>query len=225
MKFLILRQATGFFGKLAAFFAASFLAFGVQAKELTFDQVFNDKGEPVALHYQGVYTNQSGEHRLEVWRKGQQQLKRRSDDSIETYVVHGSGEAEYQMWVLDLNKKINTRIDRTNLYRIGNFTDWFDLAHGLRHPKGEYHLVSAAAPAQAPKAVEPCKWFDLTQQGHTSHICWSDRTRLPLQIVAQDGRLVWNVSKLDRGALAAEIFVIHDQGFIRNDANQDIEPD
>lgn len=225
MKFFILRQAPGLSGKLAVFCAASFLACGVHAKELVFDQVFNDKAEPASLHYQGVYLNQSGEHQLEVWRKGDQQLKRRSDDSIETYVKRSSGEAEYQMWVLDLNKKINTRIDRTNLYRIGSFTDWFDLAHGLRHPKGDYHLVSAAAPSLAPKAVAPCKWFDLTQQGHTSHICWSDRERLPLQILAQDGRVVWNVNKLDRGPLAAAIFVIHDEGFIRNDANQDIEPD
>lgn len=225
MKIVILRNATGFSGKLAVFCAASFLVLGAHAKDLGFDRVFSDQGEPNSLHYQGVYINQSGEHALEVWRDGQQRLKRRTDDNIETYITRHSGDAEYKMWVLDLKKKINTRIDRTNLYRIGNFTDWFDLAHGLRHPKGEYHLASAAAPANVPKAVEACKWFDLTQQEHTTHICWSEHSRLPLQIVAEDGRMVWQVKKLDRQALSSEIFVIHDAGFIRNDANQDIEPD
>lgn len=205
--------------------AAGFLSLAAHAKDLSFDHVFNDKGEPNSLHYQGVYINQSGEHQLEVWRDGPRRLKRRTDDSIETYAKRGSNDAEYQMWVLDLKKKINTRIDRTNLYRIGNFTDWFDLAHGLRHPKGQYQLVSAPTPSNVPKAVDVCQWYGLTQQDHTSHICWSDRYRVPLQILAQDGQMIWNVKKIDRLALSPQIFVIHDEGFVRNDANQDIEPD
>jgi hypothetical protein len=36
---------------------------------------------------------------------------------------------------------------------------------------------------------------------------------------------VWRVATLDRKPIASKTFEIHDEGFVRNDANQDIERD
>jgi len=98
---------------------------------------------------------------------------------------------------LDLKKHIHTRIDRTNLYRIGNFTDWFDLAHGLKHPKGEYRLEKASTPAKAPEPLSPCQWYDLIQSDRATHICWSARYRLPMLIVTSEGQTAWRISAVD----------------------------
>ncbi|SPK77245.1 protein of unknown function (plasmid) [Cupriavidus taiwanensis] len=38
------------------------------------------------------------------------------------------------MTVVDYSKRVTTRINRINLVRLGHISDWFDLAHGLRHP-------------------------------------------------------------------------------------------
>lgn len=225
MKFSNLSNAKAFGGQLAVLCAASCVAYGAFAKDLTFDKVFSDKAEPSSLHYQATYQNQRGEHQLEVWRDGQQRLKRCTDDSLETYATRAAGDTEFQMSVLDLKKKIHTRVDRTNLYRIGNFTDWYDLAHGLRHPKGDYQLAAIAAPVNAPKALDACRWYGLTQQERTTQICWSERSRIPLLILDQDGKAVWTVTKVERRPISSKVFVINDEGFIKNDANQDIEKD
>jgi len=210
------------FATLCVAVAASLNA---QAKELKFEQVFSDKGEPAALHYQAEFISKGTKHQLEVWRDGSRKLKRRTDDAVETYAFRKPGDSEFQMSVLDLQKKIHTQIDRTNLYRIGNFTDWFDLAHGLKHPMGEYQLAKTPAPAGAANSIKDCQWYDLTQSNRITHICWSEQSRLPLVIQAQDGNVVWRVAALDMKPIQAKTFVIHDEGFVHNDANQDIEKD
>jgi hypothetical protein len=195
------------------------------AKEPRFEQVFAEKGEPSALHYQATYTSRGAEHRLEVWRDGGNRLKRRTDDAIETYVFRKAGEAEFSMSILDMKKRIHTRVDRTNLYRIGNFTDWFDLAHGLRHPIGEYRIAKIQPPPDAPKAVKTCEWYDLSEGGSGVRVCWNARSHLPLLIQSRSGEIVWRVLALDTKPIPANAFEIHDEGFVRNDANRDIEGD
>lgn len=204
---------------------AAAVAASAQAKETSFDAVFDTKGEPAALHYRAVFTANGADHQLEVWRDGDKRVKRITDDAIETYAFHESGNTEFHMSVLDKRKRIHTVIDRTNLYRIGNFTDWFDLGHGLRHPKAGYQLSAANAPAGVPSAIQPCAWYALTQDSRTTQICWSPRDRVPLMIVAQDGKVLWRMTSLDRKPVPAKIFEIHDAGYVRNDANEDIEQD
>ena len=201
------------------------VSFDVLANELKFEQIFSVKGEPVTLHYQAEFTVKNGKHQMDVWRDGDQRVKRRTDDEIETYAFRKSGDPEFYMSILDMKKHIHTRIDRTNLYRVGNFTDWFGLAHGLKHPMGAYQIVKSLAPDDSPKAIEACQWYDLNQNSQTTRICWSTQNRIPLLIQTQHGGVVWRVTSLDRKAISAEIFEINDQGFIQNDANQDIERD
>jgi hypothetical protein len=194
-----------------------------------FDHVFSTRGEPAATHFQATYLAGGTEHHVEVWRDGDRRIRRRTDDKAETFAVHmpgnQPGSPDYRLSVLDLGRKIRTDIDRDNLYRIGQFTDWFDLGHGLRHPKGDYRLVPAATPHGAARAIGACEWVALVQGTQATHVCWSAQAKLPLLIQAADGRIVWRVTSVDHKAIADQVFAIHDAGFIRNDANADIEHD
>jgi hypothetical protein len=191
---------------------------------LVFEQVFraDDRG---SQHFSATYRSAGAPHQVEVWREGARRLKRITDQSVETLVTRADSGPEYRMTVLDLRRKISTTIDRSSLNRIGNFTEWFGLAHALAHPGGEYRLVRAAAPAGAPSPAQPCTWFALEQGGVASTICWSARSELPMLIVSAAGETVWQVSAVDRRPIAAAVFAIDDRGFARSDANQDIERD
>lgn len=195
------------------------------AEALRFEQVFDGRDAPAFLHYQASYRAGGEWHRVEAWREGDTRLRRRTDDRVEVHASREAGSAEFDMSVLDLERRIHTTVSRSNLYQIGSFTDWFDLAHGLRHPRGAYQLSRIAAPAGAPAPLQPCAWFELAQQGQASRICWNARDQVPMLIVSSDGHAVWRIDALDREAISAATFVIRDEGFLRNDANQDIEPD
>jgi hypothetical protein len=192
---------------------------------LSFEKVFDTRGEPASLNYSVRFFAAGIEHHLEVWREGDRRLRRRTDESVEIHATRAPGAADFDLSVLDLKKRIHTRIERTNLYRIGNFTDWFDLAHGLRRPKGAFELVRASAPADIAKPIEPCQWFDLTEGSRTTHVCWSARLRLPLMLVDASGTVQWQVTRVSTAALPGSTFVIDDKGYVRNDANQDIAGD
>ena len=191
---------------------------------LRFDRVFATGGEPARLHYQVAYLTGGATHRLEVWRDGDRRIKRVTDGTIASFATRGGDEAGYALVVLDRKQRISTRIDRANLYRIGQFTDWFDLGHGLRHPKTTYSLTSGQAPRAAPRPIEPCAWYDLAQGRHTTHVCWSAAEHLPLLLVT-DTRPVWRVTALDHRPPAPGTFTVDDRGYVHNDANRDIEQD
>jgi hypothetical protein len=195
------------------------------APDLRFEQAFDDRGEPSALHYRVTYGAPGREHRLEVWRDGQRRLVRRTDDAIETHVAHTQSGPDFQMVVLDLRRKIETRIARDDLYRIGHFTDWFDLAHGLRHPMADYRLTASEAPAKAPRPLAGCHWYTLAQGGRSTQLCWSADARLPLLMLDDSGQVQWRVTAIDHKPATADVFEVRDEGFVRNDAGQDISTD
>jgi hypothetical protein len=205
--------------------AAVFSATCSHAATLDFDHVFSTRGEPAATHFQATYLAGGLEHHVEVWRDGDRRIRRRTDDKAESFAVRQPGGPDYQLSMLDLGRRIRTDIDRDNLYRIGQFTDWFDLGHGLRHPKGDYRLVPAATPHGAAQAIGACAWIALVQGTQTTHVCWSAQAKLPLLIQAADGRTVWRVTHVDHKAIPDAVFAIRDTGFVRNDANADIERD
>ena len=211
--------------RLAALCAAAAAPLAAPARDLTFDTTFGAQGEPVSLHYQATFLAGGAPHRLEVWRDGERRLKRRTDDAVEIYAQHAPGDPEVQLSVLDLRRRIHTRVDRTNLYRLGSFTDWYDLAHGLRRPAGSYRLARGAAPKGAPRPLAACSWYALTQGQHTTHVCWSERDRVPMLLVRDDGAVLWQTTALDRRPIPPATFEIHDAGFVRNDASEDIAGD
>lgn len=190
-----------------------------------FDRTFATAGEPRQLHYRVLYRGADGLHRLEVWRDGDRQVKRVTDGLVTTLARHQPGSADFTMQVVDPRKHTSTRIDRASLYRVGNFTDWFDLGHGLRHPKGQYRLIARAPLMPMPRTPAPCRWYDLSEPGRTTSICWDEADRLPLLIAAGPGRPVWRVLALDRRALASTTFRTNDHGYIHDDATRDISGD
>ena len=196
------------------------------ATSLDFDKVFTDRAEPAQTHYRATYRLGTGEHRIEVWRDRELRVKRRTDDAIETLVARPAGALEWSMTVLDLKHRIRTDVARTNLYRIGHFTDWFALAHSLARPVGPYTL-SALPRTDVPSAqpVAACRWFALTQGTHTSKICWSTRQRVALVITDATDAVQWQVTSIDSRPLPETVFSVDDRGFVRNDANQDIQAD
>jgi hypothetical protein len=221
-----LNRATGFARAVCATTLVVSMQAGAAAS-LDFDKVFNDRGAPKRMHYAATYRLAGAQHRVEAWRDANQRLKRRTDDALETFVSRKPGAVEWSMTVLDLKRRIRTDVDRTNLYRIGHFTDWFSLAHSLTRPAASYTLSalpSAAVPHAVP--VEACSWYALRQQSRTSKICWSAARRLALLIAAgDDDRVLWKVTALDGKPLSPATFSIDDRGFVRNDANRDIQAD
>jgi len=212
-------------GTIVALFAAapSGAAAG-GAKSLDFDAVFSANGEPAFLHYGVMFVSKGAVHRMEMWRDHDRLLKRATDAAITTFALHKSGDPAYAMIVLDRTRRISTKISRESLYRIGSFTDWYDLTHGLRHPKIAYTLQPGTAPAAMPRVPAPCAWYDLTQASHVTHICWDATARIPALIVV--GRhLVWRVVSLDRKPIAPSVFVVNDKGYVHDDADHDIERD
>jgi hypothetical protein len=132
----------------SAFLAAStFPATAAQAASSSasssFDRVFAAQGEPASTHFAAEYRTGGVAHRVEVWRDGERRIRRRTDDAAESIALRKPDSPEFKLSVFDLKRHIVTDIDRSNLYRIGNFTDWYDLGHGLRHPKGAYTLRAA----------------------------------------------------------------------------------
>ena len=183
------------------------------------------QGEPPTLHDKALVLAKGQERPLEVWRDHDRRLKRVTGDDLEVYATKSPGQTEFSLSILDKKKRIHTRIDRSNLYRIGNFADWFDLEHGLRHPAGPHRIAQTHAPKDAPQAAVPCTWYAITQDPRTTHVCWSTDYRIPALIVAEDGRVLWKLIAADRKPIPAGTFDIHDEGFVRNDANRDIEND
>lgn len=196
-----------------------------------FDTVFAVAGEPAALHYRADYGGAGRRHVVEVWRDRDRRLKRVTDAAVETYVVHRS-DGDFNMLVVDHRKRIVTEVGRTSLYRLGNFTDWFDLAHGLRHPKETYRLVAVASGnastaelAAASKPVDRCQFYDLIEATRTTRVCWSARDRLPLLMLTSSGAVIWRVTAIDRTPLANTVFRVPDKGYVRINANRDAERD
>ncbi|WP_426265360.1 hypothetical protein [Sphingomonas sp. PWP1-2] len=195
------------------------------ASSLSFDRVFTAAGEPAAVHYQLLYRSHDGVHRMEVWRVGDHQVKRVTDKAVISLATHRTGEAGYRLTIFDLKRRIATQIDRANLYRVGNFTDWFDLTHGLRHPNGPYTLAAGPAPAGMPRSVAPCAWYRLAEGPRTSSICWDARRRVPLLIAVGDKEPIWRLLEIDTKPAPAGTFTVDTRGFTINDANHDIERD
>jgi len=193
----------------------------------TFESTFQTGGEPSALYYRATFQGRDGPHTLQVWRDGQTRLRRKTDEAVDTYVTRSASDPlAYQMTVVDYRKRITTRVSRDSLIRLGHFSDWFDLAHGLRHPAGAYRLTPAAAPAKALAPIAACRWHALTQSGDTHRICWSERERLPLAIWSdRAASMLWRVTEIEHRAIGDDVFTPDDASFVRNDANDDIDND
>ena len=209
-----------------AFFLAGIMAAAAtQAADLDFDKTFTVAGEARQLHYRATYSAGGSAHQVAIWRDRDLRLKRRTDDQLETHVFKPKNQSEWQMVVLDLPRKIRTDIDRSNLYRIGHFTDWFSMSHALARPTGAYRLTALSAAPGSEAALSACRWYALERAGVLNHVCWSSQWRLPLLITDASGKTQWKVTAVSKSALPAAAFALNDAGFVHNDANADIQTD
>jgi hypothetical protein len=48
---------------------------------------------------------------------------------------------------------------------------------------------------------------------------------VPLLVVSAKGETVWRITSLDMRRIAQPVFAIDDRGYVRNDANEDVERD
>lgn len=199
-------------------------AASVPQPSLDFDRTFAASDDRRQSYYAATYRVAGQSHRMEVWRDRDLRIARRTDDAVETHLSRAAGAVEWSMTVLDLKRKIRTDIDRTNLLRIGHFTDWFAQAHGLSRPRGPYRLVPVAGVAGV-SAIAACRWYQLDQADRSSRLCWSREQGIALVITDPQGEVEWRVTKLASGPFAPGVFAIDDRGFARNDANRDIEAD
>ena len=114
------------------------------------DAAFPTRDAPQQVYFRAGYHDDVGRtHRLEVWREADLRLRRRTDEAIDLY-VEKSGSGEYEYRLIDHDRKILIRADRTTLYRIGVFSDWIGLAHVLKVPRGGYRVTEAARQSPAP---------------------------------------------------------------------------
>jgi len=192
---------------------------------LDFDKTFSTVGERQQIHYRAGYSLNGQSHEVEVWRDHNQRLRRRTDEKVESFIFKPARKAEWQMVVLDLQRKIRTDIDRTNLYRIGHFTDWFSLSHSLSRPSGAFILNAISEVATDTKPAALCRWYALVRENVESKICWSTDLRLPMLITDSKNNLQWQITAFDSRPLSASTFAINDRGFVRNNANEDIQVD
>lgn len=205
--------------------ALALLAAPAQARLLNFETAFAASAAPRTSHAVVLYRAADGQHRLELWREGETRLRRDTDGRLTTIAVHRAGDPAYRLDLFDHARRIHTVVDRDSLYRVGRFTDWQDLAHGLRHPVGRYSVREVSAVRSAPASAAPCRWIELATPKRRSLICWSAAETLPMLILGPDGRPVWRVAALDHRPIPPGIFRPSARGYVLNNAREEISGD
>jgi hypothetical protein len=142
-----------------------------------------------SIYFEARYIDASGiEHRQEVWREGARRLRRMTDGRLDLKVERGT-DGEYQYRLADRDRHIMILADRTSLYRVGIFSDWEGLAHGLSEPRGRYELTTSDGALER-IGIAPCVWTMMTMKTDsqsTSRICWSSDWGVPISIQIKRG--------------------------------------
>lgn len=194
----------------------------------TWNQAFPIHAAPANVHFVAHYfDNRGARHSLEVWRLGQTFLHRRTDELIDLYAVtdHPGDQARYRL--VDQRRQIVADVTRTNLYRIGIYSDAFGLAHVLDPPKESYRIEGA----RAPRGIDAkgCRWKALVRsqtQPARSLVCWSAAWGLPIVIVAADGapKEVFRIDTVDRAPVRTAALPRVPAGYALVNVDEEIDP-
>ena len=205
--------------------ALALLAAPAQARPLTFETAFPVAAAPRISHATIVYRGADGQHRLEMWRDGDIRLRRDTDGRLSTIAVHRAGDPAYRLDLFDHVRHIHSVVDRDSLYRVGRFTDWQDLAHGLRRPVGRYGVREVSGGNLPAVSAARCRWCARATSAHRTLICWSAAEALPMLILGSDRRPVWRVTALDHRPAPAGLFRPSAPGYVLNNARAEISGD
>ena len=198
-----------------------------------FDTAFADHSHGQDLHFIAHYTDAGGKtHRLEEWRQGRDHLRRRTDDRIDLHADATArprtGTAGQYLWqVIDLEKKIDHRIQSQDMLQAGMLYNFWSMAHVILRPAGRF-TVTQLAPGTHPQpatAPEPCTWYQLAPEAQPkSHVCWSAASALPMVILAEqrDGsyQQTFAVESLSHEPIAPATFAIDARGLRIEDASE-----
>lgn len=188
-----------------------------------FDQAFATDAAPAHFHARLAYRAPDGVHHVELWRDGATRVRRDTDGRLITIATRRRAQdADFRLDLFDQRRRLHTLVNRNSLYQVGRFTDWDDLAFGIRRPAGRYHLTALT---QQGNALAPCRWFALESAGQRTQICWSREQAFPMVIRDGGGKVLWRVTAFDRAAPAAAVFRPDDSGYIVNNATRDISGD
>jgi hypothetical protein len=161
-------------------------------KPIAWDAAFSTAGAPARLYLRARYRDAGGhEHRWRVWRDGERRLRRDTDDQLEL-IVERADDRDDRYRVIDRGRHLQYQARRSNLFRLGAFPDWTQLATLLVRPRSATTVV-AAERARLPAGA--CRWYDVLGDGPPRRVCWSDRWRLPLA-VTERGRPVITVDEV-----------------------------
>ncbi len=213
----------------AVFGACIALATAATADEraVAWDEAFSTKAAPATVHFHATYKDaRGGQHALEVWRDGARILRRKTDEALDLVVERRDKEYAYRL-VDHVNKRV-VRVTRTNLYRIGTFSDWSSLSGMLARPDGPFTLAPAAAAAEA-TPIGACRTFRVARRGAAAdEVCWSAAWGVPLRIRRADaaGRMqtVFAIDLIEKKLAGPSVFQVPSDGMIEVRADDDIAP-
>ena len=207
-------------------------ASAADARSIPFEKAFPVRTEPASLHYRVEYEDAKGTHQLEVWRDGQQRLRRSTDGVLDLFARQRAD--DLHITLRDPRRQLLTEVSRESLYRVGHGLDWFSLAHGLSRPSTAFSvqaLARARAATDMPASAPACRWYKISGTANsgapTLHdVCWSASLGLPVMIVNQpSGHAVWRLVASDTRRFEPHVFDIDATGFVRVNADQDILAD
>jgi hypothetical protein len=207
----------------AALAIGAWQACATASPQLAFDEVFDTRDAPRWLHYRVEYRDAAGPHRLEVWRDAGRQLKRVTDERIETYAV--ALENDMRLAIVDRQRGTLTVADRATLMRLGLFVDPFGQAHGVARPMGAYALEATGRTEEV--SGRRCTVWRLTPAPSSapSDVCWDRTAGVPLVIRDAEGVDQWRVIALDEAAIDEALFAPPKAGLAVNDLNRELAPD
>jgi hypothetical protein len=197
-------------------------AAAVASEPLRWERLFSADGAP-ALHARVRYRDAKGkEHRLELWRTARA-LRRDTDDQLSLVVErHPGGDDQYHV----VNRAGGRAYDvsRDQLYRIGSFPEWTQLATLLTRPRGELH-VEPSARGQSRTLAGACRWYEASTRAARERICWSRALKLPLVVERQiDG--AWStaitVDEARSQTIVADVFQLRSDA-VRIDVDHDLD--
>jgi hypothetical protein len=119
------------------------------------------------------------EHRLELWRTARA-LRRDTDEKL-SLVVERRANGDDQYHVVHRAGGHAYDVSRDQLYRIGSFPEWTQLATLLTRPRGEVRVAASARGATSSPAGA-CRWYEASTPSARERVCWSARLKLPLVV-------------------------------------------